>query len=74
MKDVSMSDKELISIFSFFLLFFQMAQSTVVLEEGLFLQEKGATFEDEEKAIDPYALTDDVEPSGTPWQGKEAFI
>ena len=45
-----------------------MAESTMVLEEGLFLQEKGATFEDEEKLIDPYALTDDIKPSGTPSQ------
>ena len=45
-----------------------MVQSTMVLEEGLFLQEKGANFEDEEKSIDPYALTDDIEPLGTPWQ------
>ena len=50
-----------------------MVQSTVILEEGLFLQEKGTAFEDEEKSIDPYSLTDDIEPLGTPWQEMSLF-
>ena len=37
------------------------------------LQEKGIAFEDEEKLIDAYSLTDDIVPLGTPWQEMSLF-